>query len=68
MAKAYEDDLRRKFPSVYDRGAGTLEEPADPARRWMGASPATGDRAAIDAGQGSLVPVRRGLIAQLLER
>jgi len=29
MATAYEDDLRRKFLSAYDRGAGTLEELAE---------------------------------------
>jgi transposase len=29
MARAYEDDLRRKFLSAYDRGAGTLEELAE---------------------------------------
>ena len=29
MAKAYGDDLRRKFLSAYDEGAGTLEELAD---------------------------------------
>lgn len=29
MAKAYGDDLRRKFLSAYDQGAGTLEELAE---------------------------------------
>src|SRR5271167_638003 len=29
MARAYEDDLRRKFLSAYDQGAGTLEELAE---------------------------------------
>ena len=29
MAKAYGDDLRRKFLSAYDEGAGTLEELAE---------------------------------------
>ena len=29
MAKAYGDDLRRKFLSAYDQGAGTLDELAD---------------------------------------
>lgn len=29
MARAYGDDLRRKFLSAYDRGAGTLEELAE---------------------------------------
>ena len=29
MARAYEDDLRRKFLAAYDQGAGTLEELAE---------------------------------------
>jgi len=29
MARAYGDDLRRKFLSAYDQGAGTLEELAE---------------------------------------
>lgn len=29
MARAYEDDLRRKFLSAYDQGSGTLEELAE---------------------------------------
>jgi transposase len=29
MAKAYGDDLRRKFLSAYDEGAGTLEDLAE---------------------------------------
>ena len=29
MARAYEDDLRRKFLAAYDAGAGTLEELAE---------------------------------------
>ena len=29
MAKAYGDDLRRKFLSAYDQGEGTLEELAE---------------------------------------
>jgi transposase len=29
MAKAYEDDLRRKFLAAYDEGVGTLEELAE---------------------------------------
>ena len=32
MAKAYGDDLRRKFLTAYENGDGTLEEPAEDFR------------------------------------